>query len=53
MRNNLYYGDNLTIPREHVPTCSRESNRFAPPFNSARDYNLQVDLIAQSGNAPS
>lgn len=39
-QNTLYYGDNLTILREHVPTASVDLIYLDPPFNSNRSYNV-------------
>src|SRR3954453_13673626 len=39
-RNILYYGDNLFILREHIPTESVDLIYLDPPFNSNRDYNV-------------
>ncbi len=38
--NRLYYGDNLGVLREHIPTESVDLIYLDPPFNSKRDYNL-------------
>ena len=40
MRNTLYYGDNLTVLREHVATASVDLCYLDPPFNSNRSYNV-------------
>jgi site-specific DNA-methyltransferase (adenine-specific) len=32
--NHLYYGDNLTILREHIPDESIDLIYLDPPFNS-------------------
>ena len=40
MKNTLYYGDNLTIMREHIADESVDLVYLDPPFNSARDYNV-------------
>lgn len=37
---NLYYGDNLTVLREHVPDASVDLIYLDPPFNSQADYNV-------------
>jgi site-specific DNA-methyltransferase (adenine-specific) len=37
MQNTLYYGDNLTILREYIPSASVYLD---PPFNSNRSYNV-------------
>lgn len=38
--NQLYYGDNLDILRQHVKDASMDLIYLDPPFNSKRDYNL-------------
>jgi site-specific DNA-methyltransferase (adenine-specific) len=38
--NTLYYGDNLKILREHIPTESIDLIYLDPPFNSNRNYNV-------------
>ena len=38
--NQLYYGDNLQVLREHVADESVDLIYLDPPFNSKRDYNL-------------
>lgn len=38
--NTLFYGDNLPILREHVPTESVDLIYLDPPFNSNRSYNV-------------
>ena len=38
--NQLYYGDNLQVLREHSATESVDLIYLDPPFNSKRDYNL-------------
>ena len=38
--NQLYYGDNLQVPREHIADESVDLIYLDPPFNSKRDYNL-------------
>lgn len=40
MRNTLYYGDNLTILRDHIAGESVDLIYLDPPFNSARTYNV-------------
>lgn len=37
--NRLYYGDCLTIMRDHLPLGSVDLVYLDPPFNSNRDYN--------------
>ncbi len=41
--NQLYYGDNLEILREHIPDESVDLIYIDPPFNSKRDYNIIYD----------
>ena len=38
--NTLYYGDNLSILREHIPDESIDLIYLDPPFNSKRSYNV-------------
>jgi site-specific DNA-methyltransferase (adenine-specific) len=38
--NTLYYGDNLIILREHIPSDSVDLIYLDPPFNSNRNYNV-------------
>lgn len=38
--NTLFYGDNLTILREHIPDESIDLIYLDPPFNSKRTYNV-------------
>ncbi len=38
--NQLYYGDNLHVLRDHIATESVDLIYLDPPFNSKRDYNL-------------
>lgn len=38
--NTLFYGDNLAILREYVPTESVDLIYLDPPFNSNRSYNV-------------
>jgi site-specific DNA-methyltransferase (adenine-specific) len=37
--NTLFYGNNLSILREHIPTESVDLVYLDPPFNSKRFYN--------------
>jgi site-specific DNA-methyltransferase (adenine-specific) len=39
-KNTLYYGDNLFILREHIPSNSVDLIYLDPPFNSNRNYNV-------------
>lgn len=38
--NYLYYGDNLEVLRESVPSASVDLVYLDPPFNSNRSYNV-------------
>ncbi len=38
--NRLYYGDNLTILRDYIPSASVDLIYLDPPFNSNRSYNV-------------
>jgi DNA modification methylase len=38
--NSLFYGDNLPILREHIPSESVDLIYLDPPFNSNRSYNV-------------
>ena len=38
--NQLYYGDNLQVLRDHIAHESIDLIYLDPPFNSKRDYNL-------------
>ncbi len=38
--NTLYYGDNLEILRQYIPSESVDLIYLDPPFNSARNYNV-------------
>jgi adenine specific DNA methylase Mod len=38
--NQLYFGDNLGILREHIPDASVDLIYLDPPFNSNRSYNV-------------
>ena len=40
MGNVLYYGDNLEILRNHIPTESIDLIYIDPPFNSNQAYNI-------------
>jgi len=39
-KNQLYYGDNLTVLREHINDESIDLIYLDPPFNSRQDYNV-------------
>ncbi len=38
--NTLFYGDNLSILREYIPSESIDLIYLDPPFNSSRNYNV-------------
>lgn len=38
--NTLFFGDNFTVLREHIPSASIDLIYLDPPFNSSRTYNL-------------
>ncbi len=48
--NDLYYGDNLTVLRQHLPDESVDLIYLDPPFNSKRSYN--VLFKRKSGEEP-
>jgi hypothetical protein len=39
-KNQLYYGDNLGVLREHIKDESVDLIYLDPPFNSRQDYNV-------------
>ena len=39
-KNNLYYGDNLEVLRQHVKDESVDLIYLDPPFNSRQDYKV-------------
>jgi site-specific DNA-methyltransferase (adenine-specific) len=39
-KNTLFYGDNLSVLREHIPDSSIDLVYLDPPFNSSRTYNV-------------
>jgi site-specific DNA-methyltransferase (adenine-specific) len=39
-KNQLYYGDNLLVLREHIKDESVDLIYLDPPFNSRQDYNV-------------
>jgi DNA modification methylase len=43
--NTLFYGDNLFILREHIPSESIDLVYLDPPFNSSRNYYWQNRLF--------
>lgn len=38
--NQLYYGDNLAVLREHIKDETVDLVDLDPPFNSRQDYNV-------------
>jgi hypothetical protein len=48
--NQLYYGDNLTVLRDYIPSASVDLIYLDPPFNSRQDYNV---LFAEKDGARS
>jgi site-specific DNA-methyltransferase (adenine-specific) len=48
--NQLYYGDNLAVLRDHIPDQSVDLIYLDPPFNSRQDYNV---LFAEKDGARS
>ena len=48
--NTLFYGDNLPILREYIPSESLDLVYLDPPFNSSRTYNV---LFRQEGGRES
>jgi len=39
-KNQLYYGDNLTVLRDYIKDESVDLIYLDPPFNSRADYNV-------------
>jgi site-specific DNA-methyltransferase (adenine-specific) len=48
--NQLYYGDNLAVLRDYIPSASVDLIYLDPPFNSRQDYNV---LFAEKDGARS
>jgi site-specific DNA-methyltransferase (adenine-specific) len=48
--NKLFYGDNLAVLRDHIPSQSVDLIYLDPPFNSRQDYNV---LFAEKDGARS
>jgi DNA modification methylase len=40
-KNQLYYGDNLEVLRQHLKDESVDLIYLDPPFNSRQDYNVR------------
>lgn len=49
--NQLYYGDNLEILRDHFADESVDLIYIDPPFNSKRDYNIIYDGASAQAEA--
>jgi hypothetical protein len=49
-KNKLYYGDNLAVLRDYIPSSSVDLIYLDPPFNSRQDYNV---LFAEKDGARS
>jgi site-specific DNA-methyltransferase (adenine-specific) len=49
-KNKLYYGDNLAVLRDYIPSQSIDLIYLDPPFNSRQDYNV---LFAEKDGARS
>src|ERR1700739_4181858 len=50
--NKLYFGDNLTMLREHVKDESVDLIYLDPPFNSRHDYNVLFTGKMAPGRVP-
>ena len=51
MANHLYYGDNLTVLRDSIPSESVDLIYLDPPFNSNAGYNVLFKAPDGSGSA--
>ncbi len=40
LSGTLFFGDNLSVMREHIPDQSIDLIYLDPPFNSNADYNV-------------
>jgi len=52
--SHLYFGDNLEVLREYVPSASVDLVYLDPPFNSNRNYNVifaRSDRVADANQA--
>lgn len=52
-KNQLYYGDNLDVLRQHVSAGTVDLVYLDPPFNSNRGYNVIFDRHDVTGDADS
>ena len=50
-KNQLYFGDNLSILREHVPSESVDLIYLDPPFNSNATYNVLFREVSGEASA--
>ncbi len=48
--NHLYYGDNLSVLREHIADASIDLIYLDPPFNSNANYNILFKSPAGTGS---
>lgn len=53
MTNRLYYGDNLSVLREHVADESVDLITLDPPFNTNASYSGSVPFASCSSIKPS
>lgn len=51
MKNQIYYGDNLDVLRNHIASESVDLCYIDPPFNSKRNYNQIYNNIGQEDKA--
>ena len=51
MKNQIYYGDNLDVLRNHIATESVDLCYIDPPFNSKRNYNQIYNNIGTEDKA--
>ncbi len=47
-KNQLYYGDNLQVLRDHIADQSVDLIYLDPPFNSRQDYNPSAEAFVTS-----
>jgi len=52
MKNTLYYGDNLDILKNYIPSASVDLVYLDPPFNSNANYNIEELLDGQGIDTP-
>ena len=52
-KNQLFFGDNLEILREHIPVNSVDLIYLDPPFNSKATYNgsLEGEIASRQGTS--